>query len=626
MQHLRAATTSAVFLAVLPLTRHAQAYDRYSVARDATNCRACHGDFRAASYISPRDGLDWGNLHDLHRNTMLNGDCDTCHSSGRFPVYTWQSTGGTGLAALSCTGCHGREADNGVSNPSSPHGYAAGLRQHHVQAGVTECLSCHADADAATYTAVGEDVLPPYYASPGTGHPNIPTDSCNPAGEEDFAGSPDGLDNDGDQVYDTADPDCGGSLCGNGAIDPGETCDPPATCPSNCDDGNGCTADTMSGTPATCDVSCTHAPIVGCVDGDGCCPASCSSATDSDCSASCGDGVIDPGETCDPPATCPSSCDDGDACTTDTLTGSAANCNVACTNTSIVSCVGGDGCCPAGCNANTDGDCPPLCGNGVVEPGETCDPPATCPSSCDDGDACTSDSLGGSAASCDAVCTNTLILTCAGGDGCCPAGCDANSDGDCPPLCGNAVVEPGETCDPPATCPSSCDDGDACTTDALGGSAASCDAACTHTLILACAGGDGCCPAGCDETSDTDCPPGTADAGLADATGDGAVPDARQPDGGPDLESDAGSDADLDAAGFADIRPDGGAVGKDGAGEERGAGDATADRGSAESGAAGCGCRVGTGPTSRGAVILMGLLCAGFVLAWRSRARRASGS
>jgi hypothetical protein len=55
---------------------------------------------------------------------------------------------------------------------------------------------------------VGENVLPAYYANPGTGHPAIPPDSCNPAGAEDFAGIANGLDNDGDGIYGLADTDC----------------------------------------------------------------------------------------------------------------------------------------------------------------------------------------------------------------------------------------------------------------------------------------------------------------------------------------------------------------------------------------------------------------------------------
>jgi hypothetical protein len=73
--------------------------------------------------------------------------------------------------------------------------------------------------------------------------------------------------------------------------------------------------------------------------------------------ATCGNGVLDPGETCDPPGSCPSSCSDGNACTIDSSTGSAAGCNLSCTHQAISACISGDGCCPAGCNANTDSDC-----------------------------------------------------------------------------------------------------------------------------------------------------------------------------------------------------------------------------------------------------------------------------
>lgn len=204
--------TAPVFLfAVLVLVfgfqvRSAEAYSQYSVNKDATNCRACHGDFRASNYTSLSDSQSWGNLHDLHRNTMLGGDCETCHSSGgRFPVILDSSVGGTGgLQAISCVGCHGRAEDEASPNA----GYGAGLRQHHWRAGEKVCAGCHSDANPANYTPVGEDVLPPYYANPGTGHPNMPTDPCNLDGNEDFAGSAEGLDNDGDDIYDGADPDC----------------------------------------------------------------------------------------------------------------------------------------------------------------------------------------------------------------------------------------------------------------------------------------------------------------------------------------------------------------------------------------------------------------------------------
>src|SRR6185503_4290090 len=249
--------------------------------------------------------------------------------------------------------------------------------------------------------------------------------------------------------------------CGNGMLEPGETCDPPGSCPSSCSDGNACTRDGTAGSAASCDLACTHDAIAACAGGDGCCPAGCTPSTDADCSATCGNGRREPGETCDPPGVCPTSCSDGNACTRDGMTGSAATCNVACTYEAISACAGGDACCPAGCNVNNDADCSATCGNSVIEPGETCDPPGTCPASCSDGNACTLDTATGSAANCNLACTHAAIVSCESGDGCCPAGCNANNDGDCSTTCGNGVIEPGETCDPPGTCPTTCNDGNA---------------------------------------------------------------------------------------------------------------------------------------------------------------------
>lgn len=180
----------------------AWSYEKYK------DCKDCHRSFRSSPYISLSDGSNWGDdLHDVHRNNMLSGDCNTCHSPGsKKPVFLDRDKGGNGLAPISCVGCHGREQDRG--NDSVSAGRGAGLRQKHTNAGESDCLRCHSDADPANYTPVGEEVLPEFYANPGFGHPNIPTDSCNPAGEEDFAGTTLGLDNDGDGNYDTADSDC----------------------------------------------------------------------------------------------------------------------------------------------------------------------------------------------------------------------------------------------------------------------------------------------------------------------------------------------------------------------------------------------------------------------------------
>lgn len=147
------------------------------------------------------------------------------------------------------------------------------------------------------------------------------------------------------------------ATCGNGVIDPGETCDPPSTCPESCNDDNMCTTDLRSGSSITCDAACVNNVRTECVPNDGCCPAGCDSSVDSDCSATCDNGVVDAGETCDPVASCPATCDDGDACTLDQMTGSAQNCSVACSHTTISACVAGDGCCPSGCVSTNDSDC-----------------------------------------------------------------------------------------------------------------------------------------------------------------------------------------------------------------------------------------------------------------------------
>ncbi|MFC1610711.1 hypothetical protein ACFL6C_07125 [Myxococcota bacterium] len=323
------------------------------------------------------------------------------------------------------------------------------------------------------------------------------------------------------------DPDgCGGictgcAECDNGAVDLGETCDPITSCPTTCDDGNSCTTDTRHGAPATCDAWCESVPIAACTNGDSCCPDGCARANDNDCSPNCGNGNIGNSETCDPVDTCPTSCDDSDVCTTDLMTGSVANCNVVCSHIVIATCASGDGCCPAGCNDVVDADCGVGCGNGVHDPGETCDPPDTCPTSCDDGNSCTTNNLTGSAANCNAACSRSTIVSCAHGDGCCPPGCDATVDDDCSATCDNGTIEPGETCDPPDTCPTSCDDGNSCTTNNLTGSAANCTAACSQSTIVSCAHGDGCCPPGCDADSDDDC--GAAPAGSGSVIGVGCA-------------------------------------------------------------------------------------------------------
>jgi cysteine-rich repeat protein len=250
----------------------------------------------------------------------------------------------------------------------------------------------------------------------------------------------------------TEDGDCT-SICDNGVIEEGETCDPAASCITTCTSPNVCLRAMPFGAASDCTAECALIPIMECDDGDGCCPNGCTQTVDDDCSATCGDGVIDDGETCEAGSStpCPATCDDGNACTDDVRTGSEANCNVVCTHTDVTQPEDSDGCCPDSANANNDDDCDPVCGNGAREGSEVCD--GNCPSSCSDGMVCTADTLTGRATSCNARCTYPAITTPVHGDGCCPPNGNGASDDDCPSVCGNDVIEPGELCDDGGTAP-----------------------------------------------------------------------------------------------------------------------------------------------------------------------------
>jgi cysteine-rich repeat protein len=113
---------------------------------------------------------------------------------------------------------------------------------------------------------------------------------------------------------------CTSLACGNGMLDPGETCD----------DGNRADGDT--------------------------CPADC-------ILSGCGNGKIDPGETCEPPGapTCDRQCRKGAGCGNGLIDPGED-----CDDGNLVM---GDGC-AADCTLEA------LCGNGVVELGESCEPPS----------------------------------------------------------------------------------------------------------------------------------------------------------------------------------------------------------------------------------------------------------
>ncbi|MBL8624373.1 MAG: hypothetical protein JNK64_23905 [Myxococcales bacterium] len=287
---------------------------------------------------------------------------------------------------------------------------------------------------------------------------------------------------DGDQVADAiCSADCH-FTCGNGVVDDGfgEVCDTgiasgTGACPATCDDGMACTADVLAG--SGCQAQCMNSPITVPAAGDGCCPTGANATTDSDCPAVCGNMVLEPGEACDTAivagtGACPTAltCNDLMTCTTDTLTG-AGTCAAACGHTPITTPMNGDLCCPPGATPANDTDCVLGCGNGVVDPGETCDSailagPGRCPTTCSDGMTCTRDVLT-NAGTCTATCTFPAITTMTAGDGCCLPGGNNNTDSDCAPRCLNGVVEMGEQCD----------DGNMNNTDA-------CSNTCTLTTVV----------------------------------------------------------------------------------------------------------------------------------------------
>ncbi len=187
----------AVAVALAP--RPASAYDQYG-----RGCDTCHDFFAGRP-----------DLHDIHRNQILNTTsadrCQLCHMQARGsegpPVNTYRSRGrlpGPAPSNLGCAGCHGNDYGLISSTDGLPKASGRGLRRHHEGIGVTVCATCHAGEDAGP--VLGENVPPPYYARTEV----RPKDPCNADDSEGPYLTPlgRGLDNDGDLVYDTADPDC----------------------------------------------------------------------------------------------------------------------------------------------------------------------------------------------------------------------------------------------------------------------------------------------------------------------------------------------------------------------------------------------------------------------------------
>lgn len=469
------------------------------------NCRDQETCFAGKCVSAQLDAQDLLPLSGGIANGFSPGDASVSSwssmSSSREPAVTTGSSAG-GAAAAAGSGGTGNPSKPGSDNPkpgetSGPGNCGDGKKDdgEHCDTAIPA-----GEPGACPSACVAEDACHPSQLE-GSGcltqckpYPITTTESgdgCCPAGADS-----------------NSDADCA-ARCGNSIIEAGETCDPAETCPSamTCQSANVCLRATIAGDAASCTATCTMQPIEECMSGDGCCPSACANDTDNDCSASCGNGVVDvnAGELCEPMSTtqaCPTSCNDMNACTADFFTGSARNCNLACTSVPTLVPLTGDGCCPPGANANNDRDCPAVCGNLIVEPGERCDGRCPTQSDCVDTNPCTRDALAGT--DCGVMCTHTLINAAASGDGCCPAGANATNDGDCQPSCGNGVIELGELCDGRCPTSASCNDGDSCTTDEVVGEG--CQRSCVNRPMPASGNvRDGCCPNGANLNTDADC-------------------------------------------------------------------------------------------------------------------------
>jgi cysteine-rich repeat protein len=248
----------------------------------------------------------------------------------------------------------------------------------------------------------------------------------------------------------TDEPHCGdGKVTGDEQCDTGITAGEPGACPTSCKSAaNTCQPNALVG--SECNARCESTKITAHVAGDMCCPNGASAADDHDCVAVCGNGVTEPGETCDPPDSCPT-CPSSTACLRVTTSGTPEACNRVCESSAISACASNDGCCPSGCTPQGDSDCSARCGDGVIDSasGETCEPGTAtpCPATCRDEDPCTDDVRTGSETNCNVVCTHVSITRAYNDDGCCWKGSNATADSDCAPGCGNGVVERGEECD-----------------------------------------------------------------------------------------------------------------------------------------------------------------------------------
>ena len=154
--------------------------------------------------------------------------------------------------------------------------------------------------------------------------------------------------------------DC--DMCGNGVVDANETCDKgiaagmAGACPTQCNDNDACTNDALVGNADQCSAMCSNVGNTSCVSGDGCCPANCTTANDSDCQLN---GTIF-GAACTNDAECGAS----NVCLTEMNSGNPG------------------GYCTLGCQSDND------CGNNAFCSGGICLPSCTTNANCRAGYSC----------------------------------------------------------------------------------------------------------------------------------------------------------------------------------------------------------------------------------------------
>jgi hypothetical protein len=156
---------------------------------NASSCKRCHGDFDDST--SPKGTVfPSGDKHRMHNNSSyMDTACELCHTEEEDDPFLKSSAGTANTPGLGCAGCH----------------VGAGLRAHHVANSVDCNKGCHSPE-----TPAPEGVNPPYYGSVDTKANNASNDvMASKTGENWSVGDFLGLDNDGDNLYDLADFDCG---------------------------------------------------------------------------------------------------------------------------------------------------------------------------------------------------------------------------------------------------------------------------------------------------------------------------------------------------------------------------------------------------------------------------------